>query len=137
MKIEIKPVIRPLYLSEYAAEYETEAVQVWVNPPRRLRLELYTMIDEFQAVQKALGEGGLDEEMAQAQLDTVNDLGPRLHAWYAEVWSQHEDAGTHWTVEEVSELVEAATENDPGLWDFLQTRTLDMMTAHREASKKK
>jgi hypothetical protein len=49
------------------------------------------------------------------------------------LWSQHPDAGTHWTQAEVLELYQA----DPALYEFATRRSHDLIAAHREDHKKK
>lgn len=119
MPVTIRPLTRPLPLDEYAEGLEirfddgpAKVVHVWVNPPRALREEH-------------------DRLLAEAR---QSGMSPELFAWYARLWSQHPDAATHWTAEEVQALAENDT--DPNLLIWLQNRSIDMMTAHRSAKRK-
>ena len=50
MKIDIRPLVRPIRLRDYAEEYGDEAIWVWVNPPRRLRQEHQLFVRRNQPV---------------------------------------------------------------------------------------
>jgi len=156
MKIEIKRLVRPVFLRDYAEEYGDETIWVWVNPPRQLRLEHADIVQDFQVVVDARAELGAELEKAieqakeegtevpEADPDTIaridqqlNDLSDRLYAWFAELWSQHSDEETHWTGEEVVGMVEACLDADPQLWDWIQDEMWRLVREHREGVKKK
>ena len=145
MKIEIKPLVRPVYLREYAEEYGDEAIWVWVNPPRLLRLEHWDIVKDFQAVVddrtaliEALEEGAEPDADAVASLDQqIEELSRRLYGWFAKLWSKHDDADTHWTAGDVEGMVEACLDSDPRLWDWVQDRHWELVREHREGVKKK
>jgi len=73
------------------------------------------------------------EELAEE----FEQLTVPLYAWYAAVWSQHDDEETHWTADDVAELVRACQDADPALWSWLQDETLRLMREHRDGIKKK
>lgn len=153
MKLEIKRIVRPLQVREYAEEYGDEVVWVWVNPPRAFRMRLYELADEFGAVRDRLeelakAEAEKAEADAEANAETTNPeaesmgeeverITGELHAWWAELWSQSRDEETHWTAEEVGELIEAARDSDPKLWDFLQERSMELSNDHRAGVQQK
>lgn len=151
MKIELRRITRPVPLRDYAEEYGHEVINVWVNPSRAKRLELATLGEASRQAQDRL-----KELLTQAQTDDLTDdtrqqltdelaaldgelstLMASLYGWYAELWSQHPDTESHWTPEEVSELVRACQEADPRLWDWLQEESLRLITDHRDGIKKK
>lgn len=163
MKIEIKKIVRPIRLGDYAPEYDGQEIHVWLNPPRRVRMDHFEIVQEFSAVvderlaflqaitAKASDEGldpdevalddlDLDEgtEASLAEIDAqLEDLSRRLYGWFAEVWSQDEDEGTHWTTDEVVELVEACMDADPALWSWVQDEHWRLVGEHRDGVKKK
>ena len=156
MKLDIKRIVRPLALRDYAEEYGDEVVWVWVNPLRAFRMRLYELADEFKAVRDRLeelakaeaeavegdAEGGTPEgdtpnPEVKSLGDEVDRITGELHAWWAELWSQGQDEETHWTVGDVGELIEAARDSDPMLWDFLQERSMELSNAHREGVRQK
>ena len=132
MKINIPRVTRPVALSDYAPEFGDQAIQMWVNPPRKVRMEFASMMDRYREtlaeIEKA--EEGAPElaDMTQA----IVDIAGELHGWYAKMWSQGDD---EWTAEDVKAFVEAALDTDPGLWDFVQDGCLDAMAAYRRQKK--
>ena len=141
MKFEIKPLVRPIRLSEYAPEYEDQVIWVWVNLPRSLRVAHAEIVGDFEAVveeRKALaGSGEVTDEAVDEHAEKLDDLGRRLYGWFADVWSKHEDSETHWTADDVDEMVEACLDADPRLWSWIQDEHWRLVNEHREGVKKK
>lgn len=164
MKIEIKKIVRPIRLGDYAPEYDGQEIHVWLNPPRRVRMDHFEIVQEFSAVvdervlvmktalEAAAKEAGVEPEELEdkgfemdegteasiAEIDAqLEDLSRRLYGWFAEVWSQDEDEGTHWTTDEVVELVEACMDADPALWSWVQDEHWRLVGEHRDGVKKK
>ena len=156
MKIEIKPLVRPIRLREYAEEYGDEAIWVWVNPPRRLRQEHQRIAEDFQAVmdERAALLKDLEQVAATAEetgvapsepdpdvvasLDQqITELSRRLYGVIAELWSQHDDAELHWTADDIEEMVEACSDADPPLWNWMQDELWRLILEHRQGIKKK
>lgn len=150
MRIELRRIMRPVCLRDYAEEYGDEVIQVWVNPSRAKRLELQALGEASAQARDRLNElarqgtEDLTEEERQqltAELEELagefDNLALPLYAWYADVWSQHDDEDTHWTADEVAELVRACQDADPALWTWLQDETLRLMREHRDGIKKK
>lgn len=54
----------------------------------------------------------------------------------AELWSQHDDKSTHWTIEEVNQLISGTADNDPGFFKWAIRRTGEMISEYRNAVKK-
>ena len=153
MKINIPRIVRSVRLSDYAPEYGEQEVWMWVNPPKALTLQFQALTDEdndllariTELTKPLLGDGGEDVgEEAQAEIaDALAPLFERrqvlageVFAWWAEMWSQHHDAETHWTAGEVQELAEAAMEHDPGFWRFLLEQTSATVKDYREQKKR-
>ena len=132
MKVNIPKVTRPIRLSDYAPEFGEQVIEMWVNPPRETRLAFSGIMDRYRdtLAQIEEAEEGAPElaDMVQAVVDQAGEL----HAWYAEMWSQGED---DWAAEQVKELVEAALDTDPGLWEYVQERSLDLMREYRRRKK--
>jgi len=151
MKIELRRLTRPVRLRDYAEEYGDEVIYVWVNPSRAKRLELQTIGEASRQAQDRLKEllaqantDEPDEELRQqieAELTGITEefdgLMATLYSWYAELWSQHPDAESHWTAEEVGELVRACQDADPALWSWIQDQSLQAVQEHRDGIKKK
>jgi len=155
MKIEIKEVVKPIHLRDYAEVYGDETIWVWVNLPRALRLGHAEIVAEFDGVVnerkdalealKALVESGeapsdedlsLDEQLVAEHAEKLEELGRRLYGWYATVWSKH-DESTSWTADEVGDLVVACLDADPRLWSWIQDEHWRLINEHRDGVKKK
>lgn len=131
MKISIPKIIRPLRLAEYAPEYGEAQVQVHVNPSRET---LHKVIHARRSI-AALAEKGAGEA-PEKYLKELEKLVKQITGWVAEIWSQGEDAETHWTIEEVDQIIQHSADTDPALWPWLLNSTLDLILEHREAAKK-
>ena len=131
MKITIPKVTRPIALSDYAPEFGEQVIEMWVNPPREKRLAFAGIMDRYRDTLARIEQAEDSDDLADLTQQIVDQAG-ELHAWYAEMWSQGED---EWTAEQVKELAEAALDTDPGLWDFVQERSLDLMQEYRRRKK--
>ena len=131
MKINIPKVTRPIALSDYAPEFGEQVIEMWVNPPREKRLAFAGIMDRYRDTLARIEQAEDSDDLADLTQQIVDQAG-ELHAWYAEMWSQGED---EWTAEQVKELAEAALDTDPGLWDFVQERSLDLMQEYRRRKK--
>ncbi|HRF71758.1 MAG TPA: hypothetical protein PL117_03220 [Accumulibacter sp.] len=148
MQISISQIVRPINLEDYAPELVRSdgkplLVWVWVNPTRdmmaRRRRQLQVGSDAYKALGQAMDghEGGrvlTPEERTQILTD-LHVTGTEMAAWFAEIWSKHPDPSTHWTVDEVLNL--GLSDTDPGLYPWLQRRTLKEISDHRAAEKKR
>lgn len=127
MKFDIPKIVRALDLQEYAAEWGSLQIQVWVNPPIRLLQEHdQVLVDVRQAIK------GNDQATAQI---TIEQAAKDLVRIFAELWSQGAEE-TRWSEAEVERLVEETQPTDPLLWNWLRERTIDMIREHRAAVKK-
>ena len=133
MRINIPKVVRPIRLSDYAPEFEDQAIGMWVNPPRDKRLEFAGITKRFAEVREQIAKTE-DRDELQDLFDRINEMGLEIYAWYADMWSQGEGY-EEWTGEEVKEMVEAALDTDHALWDFLQESSLDAMKEYRTRKK--
>ena len=132
MKINIPKVVRPIALSDYAPEFGEQEIGMWVNPPRDKRLEFSGITKEYKEIQGQI-EATEGDELTPL-VERIMELAGKLHAWYAEMWSQSTKY-EEWTGEEVKEMAEAALDTDPGLWDFIQESSLDAMAEYRTRKK--
>lgn len=113
MKFNVPKIVKPMKLSEYAPEFAKIEIPVWVNPPR-------AMLQEYLA-------------MVESGKESPGEVGQKIAAWLSNVWSQGEE-DTHWTPEEVLELV--TVDSDPRLFAWCCWRTVAMITEHRVGQKK-
>ena len=142
MKFEIKPLVRPICLSEYAEEYGEQVIWVWVNQPRAVRVAHAEIVSDFEGVveeRRVLTESGdeVDDQAVAEHGEKLDELSRRLYGWFADVWSRHPDEETHWTADDVDEMVDACLDADPRLWSWIQSEHWRLITEHREGVKKK
>lgn len=157
MKIEVKKIVRPIPLREYAEEFGDEAIWVWVNPPRQVRLDYWQIAEEFSAfvserltlIEALADEAGedktLDEldvpqetrERLEALDAKLESMSRRIYAWFAEMWSQSQDEAEHWTAAQVEEIATAFMETDPRFWGWIQEQHWRLLSEHRDGVKKK
>lgn len=129
MQLNIKKIIRPLDLGDYARELQGQAVYVWVNPTREA-LNRRAALDE--ELNRGIERSQTAEARAEFNLWIKGTFEPNIKAWFAEIWSQYPEPATHWTVSEIEQL-EAS---DPALVLWLNTRTMQLIYEHRRVEKK-
>lgn len=138
MKIIVPPIVRPVRLTDYAPELVREdgapvTVHVWVNPPVKLIDEYRQLSLQAKALREQLQAAQPDDDLREIGAQLIA-IGERFAQWYAEIWSKHADAGTHWTPQDVRDL--AINDTDPGLDDWLRGQTWELIAAHRTGEKK-
>ena len=114
MRINFPKLVRAIDLTEYAPEISAK-VSVWVNPPTKFLEELGTIFNKY------VDSEGKDIDEFLAQMSTLYSQGEK---------------DTHLTPAELKELVEGTRETDPAFWSWLQNRTLETISDHRNALKK-
>lgn len=120
VKIEIPKILKEIPLCEYHADFGAQTVLVWVNPSRKVGKRRLDLIRESLAALQAQDEAEADR------------LNAAMNAWYAEIWSQGEEAETHLSAEEV----ERACESSPDFVRWLIERTNALFLQQREQEKK-
>jgi hypothetical protein len=103
--------VERLPLADYMPEMAPQELQVWINPPMATRLAYFDALREAATT------------TTEASLATV-------YRMTADLLSQGPD-DTHWTVEEVQNLVELCAETDPRFWPWLIDRIVTMIEEHR------
>lgn len=146
MRISVPKLLRSIDLADYAPELvhpdgKPIMVWVWVNPPRdlmdRRRRNLQMGADAYRVINDAVkvGDQPLSIDERRRLLNDLLATGNLMAAWFAEIWSQADDAETHWSTEDVLSL--GTNQTDPALYPWLQIQTMDLITAHRDAEKKR
>ncbi len=141
MKLNLPKIIRPIPLAEYAPEMEFQEdgktpaiVYAWINPPAPLLVRHGELRQRADAANKRLGRDAPMGEELKALAAELTEVGRGLAALYAELWSQHADAGTHWSEADVLEL--SSNDANPDLFGWLTSRTVQMVNAHRSGLRK-
>ena len=137
MKFKIPKIIRPLEMSAYAEEMEGLALQVWVNPPRKvkdkysdLQVEIVGLkieLDKMLAQKKAPAQNRVD---ALDKKITANNTA--VFEWYANILSQASDPDTHVDAEELKTMAD----EDPAIYTFITTGAWELITVHVENIRK-
>lgn len=136
MKFNIPTIVKSVDLGEYDQAYKGQEIWMWVNPPKRMRREFDQINKDIRDAVKSLLEELTDEEKQQIK-EEVEKLQAQQAAWWAEMWSQHEDEETHWSVEDVQILLEESADKDPQLWNFLTETSLERLKEHIIGNRKK
>jgi hypothetical protein len=144
MKIEIRKIVQPLQLSDYAPEYDDARLMVWVNPPKGL-LETRTELAERanglkRELQNALKLSEAETPMVvkdavKGIAEELAGIGHEMVTWLATIWSQGEPE-TQFSAEELQEFILEAEESDPAFYVWLVDQTLLMIYSHRARQKK-
>lgn len=129
MKFEIPKITRAIDLVEYAPEWASLQIHVWVNPPLRLLQEHDQVLSD---VRQAVKDNQVEGHSAQSSIEKAADDLARI---FSELWSQGPEE-THWSAEEVVKLVEETRETDPQLWYWLRDKSIEAIREHRTQIKK-
>ncbi len=144
MKFNIPKIVSPLLLTDYAPQMVNEQgkpliVYVWVNPPRDVMKAFFENQDAIKALSDELKQlqetPPLNAECVTQLAEQMQQLAEQAATWFAQLWSQYPDPDTHWTPEEIAQLV--GHETDPGLYPFLSQRSIVMIHQHRGNERKK
>ena len=161
--INIPKVVKKLELKNYHKELKDAFIMVWVNLTRAAHLEyadiqkktgiwslegkrltddLQKQVDEAQAEKKP--EKDLEKLRAKNEkafgtyLETIEPINDLMYAWYAQIWSQHENEVHHCTADEVRKIAETSSKDDNGnFWAWITTRTQAMIIQHGNQHLKK
>jgi len=143
MNFKIPKIIRPITLTDYAPEMvhddgpdagKPSAVYVWVNPPALLLTRHGELRAQASRANKQLTTAASDKAALSAVAQELSSVGGGLAPLYAELWSQHADAQTHWTTQDVLDL--ANNEANPALFGWLTSRTIMAISDHRAGLRK-
>lgn len=148
MKFNFTKIVLPIELAEYNEAYAGKQLQVWVNPPREKRLERERIIKEYpralaklrdqvNSKQKAEGSEQLavSEHAFGSEIDAISVIAAvnrKMFVWLVEIWSQHADPETRWSLDEVITVYDA----DPTFYAWMTRRTIELMEEFRAGQKK-
>jgi len=161
--INIPRVVKKLELTNYHKELKDAFIMVWVNLTRAAHLEyadiqektrvwglegkritddLQKQVDEAQAEKKPEKElekmRAKNEKVFETYLESIEPINDLMYAWYAQIWSQHENEIHHCTAAEVRSIAETSKKDDNGnFWAWITTRTQAMIIQHGNQHLKK
>lgn len=138
MKIEIKRIVRPLLLSEFAPEYGDTAVMVWINPTKSLTDRWYALskrANDMRQVLQAKVEAEASADEMREPLEQLTAAGNEIIAWLAEIWSQGPEE-TRFSEQDIKTLIETCQEEDTTLYRWLMDRTYQMIRDYRVEKKR-
>lgn len=139
MKLTVPKLIRPIALTDYAPELTHDdgspaVVQAWVNPPQALLTRHAELTTRGRAALARVQDAKDNPAAAAEVVAEISAVGAGLSDLFAELWSQHDDASTHWTPAEVTEL--ANSEANPALYGWLTGRTITLIREYRSGLRK-
>jgi hypothetical protein len=154
---EIPKTTRFLPLQDYDpknAELAGVGIFVWVDPPRSVLAEFDKINGDYSEVlyKVAAKPGTLSVKktvMVQLLLNWLRLLRKRVKdaqfksismtylrkilAWYARIWSQSPDVGTHWTVGELAKI----NKKNPALFDWLCINSRVLIGQHQKDARER
>lgn len=137
MKFQFRKITRPVDLAQYAPEYEGVVFPMWVNAPRAVTDGWHEIRAAYVALIGEAQPAGVDDAEFQEQRGArFIELNLRINAWWAMMWSQADDPATHWTPDEVDQLVSHLTDTDPQAWAWLINECLATAHAYRTGERK-
>ena len=137
MKFKIPKIIRPLEMSAYAEEMEGLALQVWVNPPRKVKDDYLNLQIEIVGLKRALDKLLAQKKApAQKKIDALDEKitanNTAVYEWYANILSQASDSDTHVAAEELKTMAD----EDPAIYTFIAQSARDLIEVHVENIRK-
>lgn len=135
--MKIPNAVRPIRLAEFLPEFGDQVVYVWVNPPRDVLIRRAEQIKRAVSIRKQLGElKGLTDDQSKALVESLakdlEQVGEQMIVWLAEIWSQHAEPETHFSVEDVKALANASIDQEPELYAWLIGQTMKLIAEHRK-----
>ncbi len=94
MKVNIPKVTRPIRLSDYAPEFGEQVIEMWVNPPRKLRLAFADITDRARAERVQIAALAADEDALDQYTKDRSDPDKKKHQrdFAANVLAAHAEA---------------------------------------------
>ena len=156
-KLSFKKITERLNLSEYDPQNTGDYVHVWVNLTKAMHdrwNEIQVEFRKHELAHEALDKQIKDlaarsieasekekkklqieidqmNEKAEEKIEEINSVtAKKMYAWYAEVWSQHADKGTHISGDEVEEAAEMMKVNDVAMWAWITQATQGLILLH-------
>lgn len=128
MESNFGKIVLPIDLGEYHKSYAGRYLQVWVNPPLGKKHELEELMVELPKIKKRMlasldDSAGPESPVWPEYRAELKRLIQKSLAGLAEVWSQHEDAESHWSVTEVR----AVYDTDPAFFSWMHLRTAELL----------
>jgi hypothetical protein len=137
VEINVPKIVNTINLSEYHPALN-QTLQVWVNPPRVVRLEILAILSANIDILKAENSKGIADEITGEAVQPVPDaqtVQKTMYTWYSRILSQGPE-GTRFTPEKLQETVEKIADTDPAFWPWLRQRVMDEISDHTHNVKK-
>jgi hypothetical protein len=136
-RTSIPNAVRPIRLAEFLPEFGEDVIWVWANPTQELLVRRTEQIRRAISVREQLiALKPLTDEDSQARVialgKEMEQVGEAMMAWLAEIWSQHEDPETHFSLEDVKALANESMEREPALYGWLIDQTMRLIAEHRK-----
>ena len=148
-KFDFVTITQPIDMGEYHEAYKGRFVHVWVNPPKAVRKEREELLRNYAEFFRMISTGDVRPFLGKPRLERLvslftgglikpreekrlREVERKTFGWFAQLWSQHPDAESHWTVAEIEQV----NEHDPALYKWLVQRSALMIDTFRADKKK-
>ena len=135
MKFNIPKIIRPLEMSEYDEAMEGLTLHVWINPPRGIHSSYWKFQGELLKLSKEL-EALVEKKSTEKEIEKLNArieaVNQEVFAWFSNIWSQGKDPETHVSIEDIEHFAD----EDPAIWGFVTSSTMNMINEHQAKQRK-
>jgi len=147
MEFQLPKITKPLDLGVYDERLRGQVLHVWVNPNKEFKQYRLWLLREYawyiskdvdnllkkrrtrwQNFKHSLFLFVAKYYLKQAKIS----LDERRDAWFARLWSQHEDKDTHCAVEEVERL----SMEEPALFEWLMKESVLLLDGFAADKKK-
>lgn len=145
MEFRLSRITKPLDLGEYDERLRGQVLHVWVNPNKFFIKKRVELLREYAAYMKGVAKHSVARSAYQRfknwmvlfltqwhrkrWLEALHNL---RNSWFSRMWSQHEDAETHCTVEEVKRL----SIEEPALFEWLMKESVLLLDGFAADKKK-
>ena len=126
MPIQIPPIYQKLDLREYNEAMPAQFAQIWLNPPLGIVRERADIARETIRI--------LQEMEGEAQMQALEDLRPRRHAWLVSVLNHGAEDAKRWTPDLFE--IDQAYEASPDFVRWLTEHVSSALDEHLSREKK-
>lgn len=145
MEFRLSRITKPLDLGDYDERLRGQVLHVWVNPNKEFNKDRLRLLTDYAKYMKSIARNSVAGNWFQRfknwsvlfvtqyyrkqWLEALHDM---RNAWFSRLWSQHEDAETHCTVEEVKRL----SIEEPALFEWLMKESVLLLDGFAADKKK-
>jgi hypothetical protein len=135
-RLEPVKIIKRIQLRDYAPEFGSAYLEVWVNPTADLLEKWQAYIMELAKAQipADLPESAQSPEDIPELARTIRDLYDRSLQVYSVLLSQGRKK-TRVSVEDLRQLIDRMNDTDPRFWGWVKRQIAELISEHRLGSR--